>query len=447
MSAGTADGDSPDDDAANRGGDQTERTPLRRSETGRWDGIAGVALALVGVGVVARPARARADRGRRRGIRRLRPDRRGARGGDDRGRADRERRHPAPDDDVVVTVGRTTSATLPSRTSDSSTGCRPDWRSSTAQRGSRPRSDRGDRGLRVHRPGEPRRTRVGADARDHARRRRRLKSARPSARRRPGSSAPGALGGRRPPARADDDIMAAFPPTWAAPASRVPPPARVPPRRPRQADRLEPAGADGGAGDARTPRGARRDRRPPDRRPRVGVRREPSRRRHRRGGERPGRRAGVHRAARRRGPGRDRDAGSARLLALAGSRHDARRPRARNAGDRSRAGADAERGGSSQSLWFRRFRRRLPADAQVLFFTPLLDDSAASLAHRIDAHGHLVTVLSPDVTAGDTPERGWSRSSAASDSARCARGGIRAVEWGDRSFPVAVARATGRWSR
>jgi len=54
MSAGTADGDSPDDDAANRGGDQTERTPLRRSETGRWDGIAGVALALVGVGVVAR---------------------------------------------------------------------------------------------------------------------------------------------------------------------------------------------------------------------------------------------------------------------------------------------------------------------------------------------------------------------------------------------------------
>lgn len=54
MSAETADGDSPDDDAANRGGDQTERTPLRRSETGRWDGIAGVALALVGVGVVAR---------------------------------------------------------------------------------------------------------------------------------------------------------------------------------------------------------------------------------------------------------------------------------------------------------------------------------------------------------------------------------------------------------
>ncbi|MDZ5812034.1 DUF58 domain-containing protein, partial [Halorubrum sp. AD140] len=37
-------------------------------------------------------------------------------------------------------------------------------------------------------------------------------------------------------------------------------------------------------------------------------------------------------------------------------------------------------------LWFRRFRRRLPADAQVLFFTPLVDDAAASLARRIDAH-------------------------------------------------------------
>ncbi|WP_050032907.1 DUF58 domain-containing protein [Halorubrum halophilum] len=99
------------------------------------------------------------------------------------------------------------------------------------------------------------------------------------------------------------------------------------------------------------------------------------------------------------------------------------------------------------SLWLRRFRRRLPADAQVLFFTPLLDDYAVSLARRIDAHGHLVTVCSPDVTAGDTPGTRLV-SFERRERLRELRGaGIRAVEWGDRSFPVAVARATGRWSR
>jgi uncharacterized protein (DUF58 family) len=100
-----------------------------------------------------------------------------------------------------------------------------------------------------------------------------------------------------------------------------------------------------------------------------------------------------------------------------------------------------------RSLWLRRFRRRLPADAQVLFFTPLLDDDAASLARRLDAHGHLVTVLSPDVTAGDTPGTrlvAFERRDRLRD-LRAA--GIRAAEWGDRSFPVAVARATERWSR
>lgn len=100
-----------------------------------------------------------------------------------------------------------------------------------------------------------------------------------------------------------------------------------------------------------------------------------------------------------------------------------------------------------QSLWLRRFRRRLPADAQVLFFTPLLDDSAASLAHRIDAHGHLVTVLSPDVTAGDTPGTRLVAFERRERLRELRAAGIRAVEWGDRSFPVAVARATGRWSR
>jgi len=99
-----------------------------------------------------------------------------------------------------------------------------------------------------------------------------------------------------------------------------------------------------------------------------------------------------------------------------------------------------------RSLWLRRFRRRLSADAQVLFFTPLVDDAAASIARRIDAHGHLVTALSPDVTAAETPgERlvGFERRERLRE---LRSAGIRAVEWNGESFPVAVARATNRWS-
>ncbi|TKX58556.1 DUF58 domain-containing protein [Halorubrum sp. SS7] len=100
-----------------------------------------------------------------------------------------------------------------------------------------------------------------------------------------------------------------------------------------------------------------------------------------------------------------------------------------------------------RSLWLRRFRRRLPADAQVLFFTPLVDDTAATLARRIDAHGHLVTVLSPDPTATGTVGQRLTTFERRQRLRSLRSGGIRAVEWGDDSFPVAVAAATRRWSR
>lgn len=48
---------------------------------------------------------------------------------------------------------------------------------------------------------------------------------------------------------------------------------------------------------------------------------------------------------------------------------------------------------------------RLPADAQVVFCTPLVDDASAAVARQLRARGHDVLVASPDVTGGDTPYR------------------------------------------
>lgn len=95
----------------------------------------------------------------------------------------------------------------------------------------------------------------------------------------------------------------------------------------------------------------------------------------------------------------------------------------------------------------RQLRKRLPEAAQVVFCSPLADDGAARAARRLDAHGHLVTVVSPDPTAGDTPGR---RLAAAERTARMTdlRGhGIRVVDWGSEPLSAALDRARRRWSR
>ena len=99
------------------------------------------------------------------------------------------------------------------------------------------------------------------------------------------------------------------------------------------------------------------------------------------------------------------------------------------------------------TTWLRGFRRRIPGDAQVLFFTPALDDDAASVARRLDAYGHLVTVVSPDVTADDTPGHALASMERAARLRALRGAGLRVVEWDDEPFPVAVAGANRRWSR
>jgi uncharacterized protein (DUF58 family) len=95
----------------------------------------------------------------------------------------------------------------------------------------------------------------------------------------------------------------------------------------------------------------------------------------------------------------------------------------------------------------RRLRRRLPSDAQVLFFTPLSDDFAATAARRIDAYGHLVTVVSPDPTADDTPGHRLARVERQNRIDALRRAGLRVLDWGDEPLATQLTRAARRWSR
>lgn len=98
------------------------------------------------------------------------------------------------------------------------------------------------------------------------------------------------------------------------------------------------------------------------------------------------------------------------------------------------------------ALQFRRLRKRLPADAQVLLFSPLCDDYVGTVAERLDAHGHLVTVVSPDPTGDDSPGHQLARIERALRLAELRRTGIRVVDWSDESLAAAITEAAGRWS-
>jgi uncharacterized protein (DUF58 family) len=95
-----------------------------------------------------------------------------------------------------------------------------------------------------------------------------------------------------------------------------------------------------------------------------------------------------------------------------------------------------------------RLRKRFPEDAQVILFSPLCDDDIARLARLIDAHGHLVTVISPDPT---TAESAGHRLAAAERTARIAslrEAGIRVADLPEGTdVETALARAAQRWSQ
>lgn len=90
---------------------------------------------------------------------------------------------------------------------------------------------------------------------------------------------------------------------------------------------------------------------------------------------------------------------------------------------------------------------RLPADAQVVLFSPLCDDFVCQSAVRLDAHGYPTTVVSPDPTADDTAGHrlaGVRRSLRIADLRRRA---IPVIDWdGTDDFDRALAATRRRWS-
>ncbi|WP_134669400.1 DUF58 domain-containing protein [Halorussus marinus] len=92
-------------------------------------------------------------------------------------------------------------------------------------------------------------------------------------------------------------------------------------------------------------------------------------------------------------------------------------------------------------------RKRLPPSSQVLFVTPLCDDFAGEVARRLDAEGHLVTVLSPDPTATETPGQRLARTRRAHRLTGLREAGIRAIDWSlDDRLGVALERSARRWT-
>ncbi|WP_416838810.1 DUF58 domain-containing protein [Haloferax sp. DFSO52] len=99
------------------------------------------------------------------------------------------------------------------------------------------------------------------------------------------------------------------------------------------------------------------------------------------------------------------------------------------------------------SIAEKRLRRRLSSDAQVIFCSPLTDDQAVSVARRLEAYGHAVTVVSPDPTATGTIGRRLARLERDLRLRELRRSGIRVVDWRDEPLAVALARAESGWSR
>lgn len=94
-----------------------------------------------------------------------------------------------------------------------------------------------------------------------------------------------------------------------------------------------------------------------------------------------------------------------------------------------------------------RLHRRLSADTQVFLFSPCCDGYVLDVARRLDAYGHLVTVVSPDPTTADAPSRELAGMERVDRLAGLREAGVRVIDWEHgEPFSSTLARAQARWS-
>lgn len=92
-------------------------------------------------------------------------------------------------------------------------------------------------------------------------------------------------------------------------------------------------------------------------------------------------------------------------------------------------------------------RRRAPVDAQFVLFSPVTDDYVGTVARRLQAYGHPVTVVSPDVTTADDLDRRLAVVERRVRLNRLREARVRVVDWGpDEPLAVALDRAGERWA-
>ncbi|WP_206424965.1 DUF58 domain-containing protein [Halosimplex salinum] len=92
-------------------------------------------------------------------------------------------------------------------------------------------------------------------------------------------------------------------------------------------------------------------------------------------------------------------------------------------------------------------RRRLPSTSQIFLFSPLADDYAAEVARRLDSEGHLVTVISPDVTVDETVGQRLTRIERTARVRYLRERGIRVMNWDpDEQLSLEIEKAQTRWA-
>jgi uncharacterized repeat protein (TIGR01451 family) len=92
-------------------------------------------------------------------------------------------------------------------------------------------------------------------------------------------------------------------------------------------------------------------------------------------------------------------------------------------------------------------RNRAPVDAQVVLFSPVTDGYIETAARRLQAYGHPITVVSPDVTADHTMGHKLAHVERQTRLNALREAGIRVVDWRPgEELAVALERAGQGWS-